>query len=317
MLRSLSKQSGLSLVEIIVTIGLTGIIILIIGSATVLIAIDRGTKYRSWGTALALEELEMVSSQPFANLTNRTNAIFSWVPYNYGVWQVATVSGAPSAPNALELKNGSVLASSVSGLALMPISQATSITAQTSVKVSSDSPSFWSAGLAFGIVDQSNYYRLRISSANLLLEKISNGTESTLYNLSQVFSTNTWYTIKVVTTSTTIETWMNGLLKNTYTGTISGGEVGLVGLNGVHAYFDDATVTTSGTTSWNFDSETIGAPPQSWNRFGLYDFSGAAGKLTIADYGGDTNIKQITVRVEWPEMKGTRNTTFTTLKSKY
>ena len=44
---------------------------------------------------------------------------------------------------------------------------------------------------------------------------------------------------------------------------------------------------------------------------------GAVGKLTIADYGGDPDIKQITARIEWPEFQGTRNVTLTTLKSKY
>lgn len=318
MKQSLYKsQSGSSLIEIIAAIGIAGVMVMVVGAVSALVAMDRGTKYHSWAASLAQEELEVAANQPFTSLANRANAAFAWVPYNYGSWQVSAVSGTPSSPKAYELKNGASLANSISGLALAPFSQITAMTYEASMKVASDSPAGWSTGIAFGVVDHNNYYRLRFSATNLLLEQTASGTATTLYALSQAFSTNTWYTLKVIATPASIQVWLNGLLKNTYSGTILGGEIGLIGLNGVHAYFDDASIVTSGTTSWNFDSDSAGLPPDSWSRFGLYDFPGAVGKLTIADYNSDTNVKQITARIEWPEFRGTRNVTLTTLKSKY
>lgn len=311
------SQSGISLIEVIATIGIAAVMIMIVGAVSALVAMDRGTKYRSWASSLVQEELETAIDQPFASLTDRTNAGFAWVPYNYGSWQVLSSASAVSGAKVYELKNGAALANSISGLALAPFSQTTAMTYEASVRAVSDSPVGWKAGIAFGVIDHNNYYRLRISSTNLLLEQVASGTATTLYTLSQAFSANTWYALKVIATSASIQVWLDGLLKNTYNGTIHGGEIGLIGLNGAHAYFDDAIITTSGATSWNFDSDAAGSPPASWNRFGLYDFSGAVGKLTIANYGGDPNIKQITARIEWPEFKGTRNVTLATLKSKY
>ena len=316
-MRKIFNQSGTSLIEVTAAIGIAGIMVMIVGAVSVLIAMDRGTKYRSWAASLAQEELETAFNQPFANLTNRANADFAWVPYNYGSWQVLTSASALSGTKVYELKNGSSLPNSISGLALAPFSQTTAMTYEASVRAVSDSPAGWRAGISFGIIDHNNYYRLTFSSTNLLLEQIASGTATTLYTLSQAFSANTWYALKAITTSASIQVWVDGLLKNTYNGTILGGEIGLIGLSSVHAYFDDASITASGTASWNFDSDTAGIPPDSWSRFGLYDFPGASGKLTIADYGGDPDIKQITARMEWPEFQGTRNVTLTTLKSKY
>jgi len=316
-MRKIFNQSGTSLIEVTAAIGIAGIMVMIVGAVSVLIAMDRGTKYRSWAASLAQEELETAFNQPFANLTNRANADFAWVPYNYGSWQVLTSASALSGTKVYELKNGSSLPNSISGLALAPFSQTTAMTYEASVRAVSDSPAGWRAGISFGIIDHNNYYRLTFSSTNLLLEQIASGTATTLYTLSQAFSANTWYALKAITTSASIQVWVDGLLKNTYNGTILGGEIGLIGLSSVHAYFDDASITASGTASWNFDSDTAGLPPDSWSRFGLYDFPGASGKLTIADYGGDPDIKQITARMEWPEFQGTRNVTLTTLKSKY
>lgn len=311
------KTRGATLIELAVGIGLLMVLLIIVGSVTVIIGIDRANKHLSWATALAKEELEMVASQPFANLSNRTNASFAWVPYNYGTWRVITHGTAVSAPQVYELVGGAALTNSISGLALVPLSQATTITFQSSIQAASDSPAGWKTGIAFGMKDHDNYYRLRFSSSDLLLEKVTSGTASTLYSLVQSFTTNTWYTLKVVTTSTTIEVWLDGLLKNTYTGTIDGGEMGLLGLSQVHALFDDVSITTGSTTAWNFDSDPVGAAPSSWSRFGLYDFYGANGTLTIADYNSATDNKQITVTITWPEIKGTRNVTLTTLKNKY
>jgi len=316
-MRKIFNQSGTSLIEVTAAIGIAGIMVMIVGAVSVLIAMDRGTKYRSWAASLAQEELETAFNQPFANLTNRANADFAWVPYNYGSWQVLTSASALSGTKVYELKNGSSLPNSISGLALAPFSQTTAMTYEASVRAVSDSPAGWRAGISFGIIDHNNYYRLTFSSTNLLLEQIASGTATTLYTLSQAFSANTWYALKAITTSASIQVWVDGLLKNTYNGTILGGEIGLIGLSSVHAYFDDASITASGTASWNFDSDTAGLPPDSWSRFGLYDFPGASGKLTIADYGGDPDIKQITARMEWPEFQGARNVTLTTLKSKY
>ncbi|HLD00021.1 MAG TPA: hypothetical protein VJC11_03610, partial [Patescibacteria group bacterium] len=56
---------GMSLIELILGLGLLVVIIVIVGSVTVIIGIDRANKHLSWATALAKEELEVVASQPF------------------------------------------------------------------------------------------------------------------------------------------------------------------------------------------------------------------------------------------------------------
>ena len=167
-------------------IGIAGIMIMIVGAVSVLIAMDRGTKYRSWAASLAQEELEIAIDQPFTSLTDRTNADFAWAPYNYGSWQVLSSASAVSGSNVYELKNGSALPNSISGLALAPFSQTLAMTYEASVRAVSDSAG-WSTGISFGVIDHNNYYRLRFSATNLLLEQISSGTATTLYTLSQAF----------------------------------------------------------------------------------------------------------------------------------
>src|SRR3972149_7158236 len=260
-MQKIFNQAGTSLIEVTAAVGIAGIMVMIVGAVSVFIAMDRGTKYRSWAASLAQEELETAIDQPFASLTDRANADFAWVPYNYGSWQVLSSASALSGAKVYELKNGSSLPNSISGLALAPFSQNTALTYEASVRVSSDSPAGWRAGIAFGVADHNNYYRLRISSTNLLLEQVASGTATTLYTLSQAFSTNTWYALEVITTSASIQVSVDGILKNTYNGTILGGEIGLIGLSSVHAYFDDASVTASGTDSLNFDLDAGEPPP--------------------------------------------------------
>ncbi len=112
------------------------------------------------------------------------------------------------------------------------------------------------------MADGNNYYAVSIQSDKLELRKKISGSTTTLTSKSMTFSTNTWYTIKLQVSGTTLTAFVNGTqqLTATTTGRTSGG-AGLIGWK-VAVNFDDVVVDDlGGGTSTPTPTSTVAPTP--------------------------------------------------------
>lgn len=314
-----NKKFGYTIIEAIVAIGLVGFFILIYGASYTAVTSNQFLKNKSLAYNLAAEELEALRSTPFARITNRTDGNFIEVAYNKGNWSVKSDAAAPSLPNVYEIASPAGNPSGITGVAVVPGFDYDNFTDETKIKVMADSTAGWQAGVYFRYHDADNYYRVYFTGTNLYIDKKVGGVETSLTSKAKAFSTNTWYTLKVVANNNAFEVFVNGTSELTGTDAVSSftaGRLTLLGLNSVHAYFDDISITTSATKTWNFDSDAVGQVAASWQRFGLNDLPRGIGKLTIEDaQTGFTDIKKVKARVEWYERNNLKYIELSTLIS--
>lgn len=311
------RQEAFGLVEVIVALGVVAVFIAIFVASTQNVTALRTARNRGVALNLVREELEAIRATPYADLTDRTNVSFMNVAYNRGSWAVTTDGSAPSQPNAYRVEAISG-ATGLSGVAVLPIGKRADATLESSVKVLTGAPGSWQAGVLFRVHDQQNYYWARFRSTDITLGKVVAGTSSTLFTKLQSFSTNVWYTLKIVTSGATINLYLNGTLLTSPAvsdSSFSSGWSTLAVWDGTPANFDDVKLTTSGTTTWNFDaaSETVGASALGWKRSAPSDLPAATEKLTVADaISGQTGLKKVTARLEWKEGTVTKTVELTT-----
>jgi hypothetical protein len=325
------KPRGGSLIESLIAILVTGLMVLVLVALVNGVRINRSSLLIAQATSIAQEELEALRDLPYTSLGNQTNAPFLGVLPNFGTGVVQT--GGFSSPNRLELTPPSGATSGLTGTLVVPSTPVGDATVSVKVRERAGAAGTWQAGVWLRAVDARNGYLLYIEPTQLkLVKRVSTVsspfyTDTTLTTYSQTFSPDTWYTLSTVLNGSQLTVSIDGSgLTPVTDGTFTSGAVALYGGNGALAAFDDLSISSPATT-WNFDSDTVGTLPGDFVRVGVNDLadttptvSGDNGLLTIGDSAlkpGDTNIRQLTVTVQWKESTGTKSVTLTSLRAKY
>ena len=311
-------SAGFTLMETLIAVAMTAVILAIFTSTTSSIVFLRKAGYTVQAADFVREELDSLRTLPYAELINRTNGDFLALSLTRGPWQVKTVTSPPSGTKALAMETAQYALNHETAMLVWPGNYHKDIDYSAKIDVLSTSPNGWSAGITFHYRDPDNNYRFRYTSGGLALDRVYHGTATTVWSQSLTYSTNTWYTLRVVTTGTSIALYKNGSLLTTVTeGTFSTGDVGVVTLDGALVYVDDVSLTESAaTTTYNFDSDAVGSLPTAWQRFNYFDLPSSQASLTIADYLGDTKIKQVTATISYQELGVTKTVSGTTLIAK-
>ncbi|MCH7492534.1 DUF1080 domain-containing protein [Patescibacteria group bacterium] len=311
------NNNGSSIVESVVAIGLLALFVTVFGASYTIVINNTLLKNKNLAYNVAVEEIEALRNTPYTQLTNRTDADFIEVAYNKGSWLVASLGSSPSSPNILQVGSPVGNPSGVTGLAIVPGFDYSNFTFETDLNVRSDSPAGWQSVIYFRYHDSNNYYRAYFTSTDLYIDKKVDGTETSLGSKTKTFLEDTWYTVKIITSSNTLDVYINDVLELSATDSDSSfakGRIGLASINSAHQYYDDISVTEGATNAWNFDSDTAGELPSGWERFSVNDLPGGTGLLTIQDdQSGFTDIKKISVKVNWQERGNTYSVELTTL----
>lgn len=309
------KSQGFSLLEAIMAIGLTAVILSIFAATTSTSVFLRKAGYSIQASNFVREELDALRTLPFSELATRTNGNFLGLSLTRGAWQAKVTTAPPSGTKVLALDTAVAAKVSETGLAVIPGNYRDDFDVTAKFLVQTTSPSGWGTGIAFRYRDAENHYRFRFTSGGIALDEVYHGTTSTIWSQSATYSTNTWYTLRVAATGTSIQLYRNGTLLTTQTDTTYvTGDLALIALSNALVHVDDVSVTEyAATTSWNFDAETTGKTPVAWQRFAYADLPSGAGTLTISDYLSQTTIKQVTVTVTWTDTGFAKSMTGTTL----
>ena len=339
------KKRGFTLIDVIISLSIVTMMVLVYAGLATVRNLNRNTSFRAQAAALADEEIGALKRLGVSAITTQTSGSFMNILYNAGSWGITTDSGnldAVSSPcppptsglhcgaNVLELAKNSI--SNTSGRLLLPAGAYSDATLQASWKVMSDSASGWAVGYFFRAADSSNTYRLRVAGAgtdldsttsgtqNFVLDKLVGGTNTVIFSKSSVtFNANTWYSLKVVFSGSSIKMYLNGNEQDS--GTVSDtsfttGSAALLGWGGVHAEVDDVQTVTTVSKSWDFEGST--SLPTAWIRLSLNDLPDTTpntiddnGLLTTAAYPNtnSTTLKQATVTVQWRQGAKTQSYT--------
>lgn len=313
-----TPSSGFSLLEALIAIGLAAVLLAVFTSVLSATVFLRRAHYNVQAANFIQEELESLRALPFSDLLLRTNGNFLGLSRTRGPWQVKAVTSPPSGNNAYVMETAQTAIVEETGLAVLPGNYREDFSSFTAkVRVQAASPAGWGAGVAFRYRDAENHYRFRLTSGGAALDKIVQGVRTTIWSNSTSNSTNTWYTLEVVVAGNSITLRRNGTTLATQTdNAFTTGDLALLTLNSARAEFDDVAVAETGTTTWNFDADAVGSTPADWQRMSFSDMPGGTGALTIANYLGDTNIKQATATVTWSDAGTTRSASGTTLIAK-
>lgn len=310
---------GFTLIEALITVGLAAVLLAVYTSVLAATTYLRRAQYNVLAANFIQEELDSLRSRPFTDLLVRTNGNLLGLSINRGPWKVKTVTTPPSGTKAYALETAQSAIIEQTGLAVVPGNYREDITSYVAkVNVLASSPAGWGAGIAFRYRDAENHYRFRLSSGGAALDKVVQGTKTTIWSNTTANSTGTWYTLEVVAAGNNITIKRNGVTLTTQADTAhTTGDLALITLNGALAYFDDVTATDAyATATWNFDADADGSTPVDWQRLSAVDLPSGAATLTIANYLSDANVKQATVTVSWSDAGITRTATGTTLIAK-
>lgn len=307
------KTSGIGLVEVIITLLLIGLLLAAFTASFYALPLIERDRHFQQGFALAQEQIEVLKSIPFNNLSNQTNGPFRFVGYPVGEFLVKADGQAHSGANVLELTNDQP-ASPFSSLALLPENQYEDFTFFAQVKITANPPANWKAGLVLRYQDTQNYYWLYLEDGEINFFKVINGVSTELYDQDLNISANTWYKLEAVVTGTTWQILFNDLLLTTVEdASLNFGLLGLAATEQATAQFDSLTVLGANPGTWNFDNEPVNEPPAGWSRFSPADLPGGQAVLSVEDYNSQPNIKKVTVQVSWQERTGTNQARIVTL----
>ncbi|MBI3572662.1 MAG: DUF1080 domain-containing protein [Candidatus Kerfeldbacteria bacterium] len=322
-----AARRGFTLLDSVLALFIVGIAIAIFATLTGARAINRQTTFRSEAAALADEELNALKRLDVTTIGDQTSGAFKNILYSAGSWKIITDnanSGSHTTPNVVELAKNSTITNGVSGRLLFPAAMYGDATLQAKFYVASDSPAGWAVGYYLRATDATNTYRVRVASAttdldlgksltqNVVLEKVVGGSATVLLSPSSTvaFATNSWNTVQVVMTGSSLSLFINGTQVGSASitdTTYSTGPATLAGWNGVHAEVDDVQTTVGATTTtWNFDGSSL--LPVAWIRLGLNDLPDSTpntfddnGLLTTSAYpnANSTTLKQAKITVQW------------------
>jgi len=322
LLKKFYISRGITFIEILVSVGIMLVLVLILATSLNTVKLSRNVGYQAQAYRIANEELEIVKNLSAAELGNRTNASFVNVFFNQGAWTAVATGTAFSAPNVLILATTSPVAETALSAAMILPGDGDyfDFDFESRIKILAPDPASIKSGLIFRAKDAQNYYRLVLENTALRMEKVQNGIVTSLWNSVRTFTAGAWYQIKISSAGANFDIYLAGskLTATPVTDTaFSSGKIGFFTANNTRVSIDDIAVTTGGgTTSWNFDTATVGAIPKDLARFGLYDLPSGAGYLTIANQivGVDT-LKKITVRITWTEAGSAKTVQLETIKN--
>jgi len=296
--RRFPAEGGFTLLETLITVALMAMLLAVYMTVLGSLFFLRRLQFNIQAANFVQEEIETLRSLDFAELLNRTNGRFLGIPVVRGTWSVQNIDGVQG--NAMKISIAKTPVVEETGLMIVPGNYRTNFTYSAKVRVDPVSPGGWGAGIAFRYRDAENHYRFRITSGGIALDKVVRGTKTTLWSQNTPLSTGTWYTLQVVANGTDITLARDGVTLVAYSDvTFATGDLALISLNGAIAAFDDVAVTETATTTWNFTADATGSVPAQWQRLSYENLPGGGAALTIADYLGSNEIKQITVTVSW------------------
>lgn len=310
------RTDGFTVIEALVAVGLLAFLI----SAFTIVLTGTSalnlTQSRLQAANLVQEEFDSLRALPFTELQTRTNGNFLGLALQRGGWLVTADATAPSAPNVLALTTPMPDVYGETGIAIVPGNQRRDFNYAASVKVTSGGNN-WIAGMGFRYQDAENYYRLKITPTGIGAELVRHGVATTLWSRSGTYSPNTWYALEIDASGTNFTVKQGGSTLGTFTdATFAKGDLTFGAGGGATVECDSIAVTESGvTTTWNFDSDTVGTLPAAFRRLSYYDMRNGTGTLTIANYLGSTSIVSATVTVGWSDTSGARTLSETTLIS--
>lgn len=306
-------KRGFTLLEIIVVLGLLAVAIAVLAASLITTSLEHKSSFQSQAAGLLEEELSLLRSLPFADLTARTDTRFLGTLYNNGGWQIKHAADAPSMPNILEFTMAAAPTyKTITDLLALPAPETNNFIFKT--KLSRPASFTGQTGLMFRARDLENNYKILLEPTNLIIERELLGLRTELARDVINFAPNAWYTLEVRTASNTLSARLNDVLIREITDTsLTFGRLALVAQNQADVRFDDITLTGATTSTWNFDTDTVGVLSAAWKKFGVYDLSEGIDFLTISNYLGQTNIKQVTTRIDWRENNATSSVSSTTL----
>lgn len=79
---------------------------------------------------------------------------------------------------------------------------------ETKLKIHGSSGSDWAAGIVFRYQDMQNFYYLNISADTISFRRVKNGSEAIVRNAPYNFTTDTWFTLGVKTSSTSMKIYV-------------------------------------------------------------------------------------------------------------
>ncbi len=309
------SSRGFTLMETVVTIGLIGILLSIFSSIFLSLRATRSTMLYRQASFYLEEALESLRTIPYSTLTTRTNGAILGVSVNRGDWGAAVVAAAPTSPNALRLTAAQAARGDETGLIILPGNYRRNFTYEASIMVENASPVGWGTALVFGYHDSENFYRLRLNANGIAVDESVNGTITTLWSQSVTHNKNTWYTLRVVGSSGAYTVSKNGSTLTTVTdATLEQGDLAIMSTGAAIVNADNVAVTESSTTTtWNFDTTTIGTIPSDWTRYSYLDLPSGTATLSLSNFQNDMQLKLATVVVQWIENNNTHRVTGSTV----
>ena len=303
------QQKGFTLIEIIISIMLAVILVLIINTLLVSKTLSDRGENSTLAYALAQEEMEKLLNRGVLNLTNTTSAKFIDILFHEGEHAVLEDVLSYSAPKVLNLTSDTALTTTVTGAIVAPKNLYDSITVDARLMLRSGSPLGSGKGIFFRAQDKKNGYLLTVSDTAIRLIKLVGGVETTLYSSAYFIVFDAWDRFELTVSGNILDFRLNGVSQfNITDDTFMEGYLAFVVTNGGDAAFDDITITDAvESASYTFDSLTAGELRGEWQRQSLKDLPQGTGEIDIANYLGDENIKDITVRTGWNE-KGSLKT---------
>lgn len=305
-------RDGLSLIEVVIGIALVSVLVIVFGVSLLAAVYAQRIKLRNMAAALADEQLAAIHAGDTSVLATQTDGPLFGILFDQGTWGVAADGTAPSSPNVLGASASS--ATGITAIAQMPENAYGDFALSASFKVLSGAPVGWRAGLIFRAADLRNHYQVYLTSSSLVLKRVLNGTETTLYSDARVVATDVWQTLEVTASASSITVELNGSPVTTQNdSSFTVGRAALAVWEGAGARFDDVVV---GGDAWDYDADATGAMPDAWRRFGLSDLPSGTGALTVATPYADTSLRRYTVTIGWTDKRGgTTSLSQSTLKA--
>ncbi|MBI4415026.1 MAG: hypothetical protein HY566_02185 [Candidatus Kerfeldbacteria bacterium] len=310
------RARGFGLIEIVITIGITSMVLAVVLSINNVLKLQQSAYYRTVARQLMVEESEALRNASFADLHNRTNTPFIETAYSNGSWEVAQPATPKSSPNVLVVQD--VIGSANPSRIVLPAGNLGDGTSTLSFRIRPTSPANWKVGFYLRYHDDQNYYLLQATATALTLSKVVEGVTTQLWTNATVFTANTWYGLSVTVTGQSFTSVLvDGTLQTglpVTDATFARGSFALGAFDSVQAEFDDVSFSGAGSASWNFDgaSESIGSVPRGWSGMGPPDLPSGSTNITITDaQSGYTDLKSAALTVTWQEPGGTKSLTNT------
>ena len=315
----LHANTGANLLEVVVALGLVGVILIVFSSTLIGFKLANESNNRNKASAIAEAALDALRALNASEITDQTNGSFLGLILNQGNWEVSASSTAPSTANILTEKNSSPVTADTSGLLLIsPKSLATS-TVEASLSWTPENSASGTAKLGFLMRgrDLTHGYYYSISPTAIALELMDDGASTTLFTQAGSYAPGTWHKLKAMIDGSSFSLYYNDLLLGAASNsTFSEGELAIFAQYALISV-DNLTMSGDAAASWNFDSDAQRSIPVALRRDGLGGLPRGRGVLTIEDaFTGNTDLKKATVKIFWSAAQGEKSLEASTLIKK-